>query len=104
MERDIIENLQRFMDQLEFGEPLVGTRVSRVETPDGPMHLHNKVIFMTKKQIHDRIKKGEQFFGFYETGELFINTKDGDSVYNKYMEWEVAEEICDELGISLEEV
>jgi hypothetical protein len=41
----LIEGLEDLLQKLRSGEPIKGTQVERVETPDGPMHIRRKVMF-----------------------------------------------------------
>jgi hypothetical protein len=38
----IADRLQEFATKLASGEPIETTRIERVETPDGPMHVRTK--------------------------------------------------------------
>lgn len=39
---EIAQGLQDFVELLKSGEPIPATRVQRIETPDGPMHISTK--------------------------------------------------------------
>lgn len=57
----------------------------------------------TLKEIRE-ICKNQSLSGFYCKGELFINNKTGETLFNRYIDYETANELCEELGINLEEV
>ena len=40
----LIEGLEDLLQKLQSGEPVEGTQVERVETPDGPMHIRKNVM------------------------------------------------------------
>lgn len=41
--RRTLQVLREFKEQLESGRPLVAYMVRRIETPDGPMHVQERV-------------------------------------------------------------
>lgn len=43
IESGIIVGLEEFIKDLEAGRPIKATRVTREETPDGPLHTFEKV-------------------------------------------------------------
>lgn len=45
--------LRRFTEQLESGEPIKVTRVTRHETPDGPMHTFERGVVMGDDQSEE---------------------------------------------------
>lgn len=60
---------------------------------------------MTLKQLRKACeKKGHGLAGYYNGGELYVNKPDGSTIYQRQMEWDHAEELCEELGITLTEV
>lgn len=44
----IIKGLEGFLQKLKDGVPIEATKVTRVETPDGPMHIREHVVIMNK--------------------------------------------------------
>lgn len=39
-----VERLRQFTERLKSGEPIQATRVTRFDTPDGPMHSRERVV------------------------------------------------------------
>ncbi len=59
----------------------------------------------TLKQLREVCgKRRHGLAAYYSGGELFVNKKDGTTVYNKYMDWDLAQELCEELNLSLRDV
>jgi hypothetical protein len=55
------------------------------------------------KQLREACKKSDHgLAGYYNGGELFINDRQGKTVYNRSME--AASELCEDLGLELTEV
>jgi hypothetical protein len=48
--RDLADGLREFADRLKAGEPIEATRVTRYDTPDGPMHVREKVMLEAKDE------------------------------------------------------
>ncbi len=50
VESGIVSGLEEFIKALEEGRPIKGTRVTREETPDGPLHTFEKVEIKFEKK------------------------------------------------------
>lgn len=48
--KDILAGLQQFSEDLKSGKPIPATRIQRVETPDGPMHLRKRIYLHGRKE------------------------------------------------------
>ena len=60
---------------------------------------------MTLKQLKMACKRPRHgLAGYYNGGELYVNNKDGKTLYQRQMERKAAEEICEDLDIELTEV
>lgn len=51
----LIERLKRLSEALANEEPIRVTEVTKVETPDGPMHLFEKKIWNEKEDVSDSL-------------------------------------------------
>jgi hypothetical protein len=51
----LIERLKRLSEALANEEPIHVTEVTKVETPDGPMHLFEKKIWNEKEDVSDSL-------------------------------------------------
>ena len=49
LSEQIIERLRAFTEKLERGEPITATRVSRIQTPDGPKYKRRTVQLQPKQ-------------------------------------------------------
>lgn len=43
VERELVEAMEQFASDLQSGKPIKATRVTRHDTPDGPMHTFEEV-------------------------------------------------------------
>jgi hypothetical protein len=103
--RKLVVRLEDFLQNLEAGIPKC-TEVQRYQTSDGPMHIfrESQMVKYTLALLRESIAKGEKFNGYYNGGEIYVLDSNGLTVYNNYVDREVAEEVCEELGITLEEI
>lgn len=60
---------------------------------------------MTISEIREACKAADcGLEAFYCKGELFINKPDGKTVWNEYMGWQAAQELCADLELDIMEV
>lgn len=52
-ESKMVERLRRMTEELESGRPLRMTRITRHDTPDGPMHMRERGVFVDGEFIPD---------------------------------------------------
>lgn len=50
IESAVISGLDEFLKALKEGSPIKGTRVTREETPDGPLHTFEEVELVLKNE------------------------------------------------------
>ncbi len=50
VEKTIKERLEQFLADLKSGKPIKVTRIKKVDTPDGPMHVVKKGHWKRKKK------------------------------------------------------
>jgi hydroxymethylpyrimidine pyrophosphatase-like HAD family hydrolase len=60
---------------------------------------------MTFSELREACNKRDHgLAGYYNGGELYVNSSDGRTLYNRGMDRETAEDLCEHLGLSLTEV
>lgn len=60
---------------------------------------------MSGKELKEICKQSNHGLeAFYNCGEIYVNNKNGETIFNRNIEWEIAEEFCEELGLKLTEV
>jgi hypothetical protein len=51
---EIVAGLEDFLAKLKAGEPIPATRVTREDTPDGPLHTQTPVLLKFPQEPVDR--------------------------------------------------
>lgn len=81
--KQIIKGMKEFLKKLKSGEPIEATRVERHETPDGPMHVQEKVLLLHNYEEGKPVicPDCKQPLTISDTGKfLYLNCKCGFNV------------------------
>jgi hypothetical protein len=63
------------------------------------------VTVFSLQQLRDACRQpGHGLAGYYNGGELYVNDERGATVFQEQVSFELAESLCEELGLTLTEV